>query len=104
MNIVETQKNVWKFPRNISFDIVSQYTEALENKKKDVFLIFDLRNTLNMHSSFVGFLIYTKYTVEKNGGNLTLLLSNTVEKILTILKVENYFYPHIIIVENKKTA
>ncbi len=56
-------------------------------------IIFDLTQTINMHSSFVGFLIHAKHHLILRGNILLLRISLTVEKILILLNIMEYFTP-----------
>ena len=103
MNIT-VENNRWTFPEEIRFESVSQYSqffEQLENRKN---LVFDLSHTEGIHSSFIGFLIYAKHTLQKEGTSLTLLLSSTSERILAMLNILNYFAPEIQRALTRKTA
>ena len=79
-------------------------TDDLKNIKTREVVTFDLTKTVNIHSSFIGFLIHAKHHINKNGGRLVLLLSLTVEKILIMLNIIEYFSPEIETSFNKKTA
>jgi predicted DNA-binding ArsR family transcriptional regulator len=95
---------VWIFPKSVSIEEVSEYVERLKNIKASEVVTFDLSKTVNIHSSFIGFLIHAKHHINKNGGRLVLLLSLTVEKILIMLDIIEYFSPEIDTSFNKKTA
>ena len=95
---------VWIFPKSVSIEEVSEYVERLKNIKASEVVTFDLSKTVNIHSSFIGFLIHAKHHINKNGGRLVLLLSLTVEKILIMLDIIEYFSPQIDTSFNKKTA
>lgn len=96
--------NTWEFPKNISIEQVSSYIEQLKYIKPDETVTFDLSKTVNIHSSFVGFLLHAKHSIGKNGGKLVLILSLTLEKILSMLNIINYFAPGITTVINQKSA
>jgi len=89
---------VWIFPKSVSIEEVSEYVERLKNIKASEVVTFDLSKTVNIHSSFIGFLIHAKHHINKNG------LSLTVEKILIMLDIIEYFSPQIDTSFNKKTA
>jgi anti-anti-sigma regulatory factor len=95
---------IWIFPKSINIEEVSEYVERLKNLKNGEIVTFDLSKTVNIHSSFIGFLIHAKHHIRKNGGRLILLLSLTVEKILIMLNIIEYFSPEIETSINKKTA
>ncbi len=94
----------WDFPKNISIEQVSSYVDQLKHIKPEVTVTFDLSKTINVHSSFIGFLLHAKHNIGRNGGKLVLILSLTLEKILIMLNIINYFSPEIITVINQKTA
>lgn len=93
--------SIWEFPRNINIEDVSEYVGHLKAMECDDILIFDLRNTVKIHSSFIGFLIHAKHHINKCGGKLVLHVSLTVEKILIMLNIFDYFSPEIIPVVKK---
>jgi anti-anti-sigma regulatory factor len=95
---------IWIFPKSINIEEVSEYVERLKNLKNGEIVTFDLSKTVNIHSSFIGFLIQAKHHIRKNGGRMILLLSLTVEKILIMLNIIEYFSPEIETSINKKTA
>ncbi len=104
MNIKTKDKNIWIFPEQIKFDEVSIYVDKFNNGNNEKDMIFDLRDTINIHSSFIGFLIQSKYYLEKKNGSLVLLLSYTTERILSMLNILDYFSPQILTIEKKKSA
>jgi anti-anti-sigma regulatory factor len=95
---------IWIFPKSVNIEEVSEYVESLKNIKSRDAVTFDLSKTVNIHSSFIGFLIHAKHHINKNGGRLVLLLSLTVEKVLIMLNIIEYFSPEIGTSFNKKTA
>ena len=96
--------NIWIFPKSVNIEEVSEYVERLKNIKTGEVVTFDLSKSVNIHSSFIGFLIHAKHHISKNGGRLVLFLSLTVEKILIMLNIIEYFSPEIETSINKKTA
>lgn len=54
----------WNFPKHIVFEDVSDLMKKFDAKKNNN-IIFNLSRTTRAHSSFIGFLIYAKSTVEK---------------------------------------
>ncbi len=97
-------KDVWVFPESISFDKAAEFVERLNENKDSMNLVFDLSSTINIHSSFIGFLIHAKHHLNRRGVNLTLILSLTVEKLLILLNIIEYFSPDVQVNINKKTA
>jgi hypothetical protein len=94
----------WNFPKSISMEQVSSYVDQLKYVKPVETVTFDLSKTVNVHSSFIGFLLHAKQNIERNGGKLELILSLTLEKILIMLNIIDYFTPGIITVINQKSA
>jgi hypothetical protein len=102
--IIMDDYRVWDFPKSISIEQVSCYVEQLKYVKPEETVTFDLGKTVNIHSSFIGFLLHAKQNIGRNGGKLVLVLSLTLEKILIMLNIIDYFSPEIITVINQKTA
>ncbi len=102
--LIMDDTKIWIFPKSVNIEEVSEYVEKLKNIKGGDVVTFDLSRTVNIHSSFIGFLIHAKHHINKNGGRLILLLSLTVEKILIMLNIIEYFSPEIETSFNKKTA
>jgi hypothetical protein len=86
----------WTFPKDVSIEKVSEYDEQIKQIKAGEIVSFDLRDTVKIHSSFIGFLIHAKHHINKNGGKLELLLSSSIEKILIMLNIMDLFSPDII--------
>ena len=95
---------IWKFSKSINPEEVSEYLDQLAVIAPGTSLMFDLSETVNIHSNFIGFLIHAKHHIEKAGGKLTIILSLTVEKILIMLNIREYFSPDIMTALNRKTA
>src|SRR3990172_9394311 len=93
--IIMDDCRLWEFPRNISIEKVSEYEDQLKEITRDDVITFDLRNTVRVHSSFIGFLIHAKHHIRKNGGNMVLFLSLTIEKILIMLNIIDHFSTEI---------
>ncbi len=103
VNIMD-DTNRWVFPKSISIEEVPDYLNAMKLIDARGSIVFDLTHTTSIHSSFIGFLIHSKHTIEGNGGKLILHLSMTVEKILVMLKINDYFSPDHEFKEKKKSA
>jgi anti-anti-sigma regulatory factor len=86
-----TPMNTWTFPRNIEYSDVPHYLRKFENLKITSAIAFDLSDTEEMHSSFIGFLICAKQALEKKGHPLVLHLSPSIEKILNMFQMLEYF-------------
>ena len=104
MKRIESENNRWVFPENISFESVAEYNQLFQSLQNPDDLVFDLSQTENMHSSYIGFLIHTKHTLNRSGASLRLILSFTAEKILTMLNVLEYFSADITGAAPRKTA
>lgn len=102
--LIMEDKKTWAFPKNISIEQVSSYVDQLKNINPGETVTFDLSKTVNIHSSFIGFLLHAKQNIGRNDGKLVLILSLTLEKILIMLNIINYFSPEIVTVINKKSA
>lgn len=96
--------STWIFPESITFDAVSEYAETFHSVCGNRNMVFDLSQTHNIHSSFIGFLIHARHTLHKEGGQLHLLLSYTVERLLVLLDLMEYFSPNIRIANRRKSA
>jgi anti-anti-sigma regulatory factor len=94
----------WTFPEDIKFEDVSSFSARFENDMRNKNIIFDLTGTTSMHSSFVGFLIHTKHHLRLNGNTLLLRISLTVEKLLILLNIMEYFTPDTETVFHRKSA
>jgi hypothetical protein len=94
----------WEFPKSINIEEVSEYIEKLKYIEQGETVTFDLSKTVNIHSSFIGFLLHAKHSIHKNEGKLVLILSLTVEKILIMLNIIDYFATEISAPLSKKTA
>ena len=89
--ITKTGDNTWKFPRFINFESASSYTQKFSTLMYNENVIFDLSETENVHSSFIGFLIDLKQRIDKSGGVLIIHPSQSLERILNIINLHDYF-------------
>jgi len=105
---IYNENTKWIFPEKINIEDIPELVEKFDLYNSQIIesdtIIFDLRKTLDVHSSFIGFLIHAKHTFVKKEKNLILHLSLTLERILTMLEIIEYFSPEIIISVNRKTA
>ncbi len=92
------------FPQRIHFEDVSNFVETFNSFKDYNGIIFDLSQTEEIHSSFVGFLINSKDFISKKNGSLILIVSYTTEKILKMLHLLPYFSNNINTKILRKTA
>ncbi|MCP4132984.1 MAG: hypothetical protein GY754_18610 [bacterium] len=104
MNARLKNQKEWIFPARIGFENVSLYTEKLQLQSRDNNIIFDLRETVDIHSSFIGFLIIAKNTINKHENDLLLILSYSAARILKMLNILDYFESEIVPLREKKSA
>lgn len=95
MNYKALEPKIWKFPENIGYENVPGYLNILNNRCFMNELVIDLSGTKILHSSFIGFLIYAKQTIEKNNGRLEIVLSKKSEKIFHMLNIYTFFSRNI---------
>ncbi len=88
---MELKDNTWRFPENIEFEEVTNYLRKFDKLSHNQTITFDLSETENIHSSFIGFLIHAKRRMETEKGNLILIISPSLEKIFTMLNLNNYW-------------
>ncbi len=79
------------FPKQIGFTDVAAYVEQFTLLDHSHPIVFDLRETVDIHSSFIGFLLHSKTVISRQKGNLILLLSYTLEKVLIMANLTDYF-------------
>ncbi len=94
----------WTFPETISLETVTLYIDRFEGEDLGADFTFDLTGTGSIHSSFIGFLIHVKHQTGKHGGRLRLVLSLSMERILVMLNVLDFFMPDVVTVPARKTA
>lgn len=82
---------IWRFPETIKLFEVPEYLQLFIKIRKHKEIVFDMRNTLDVNSSFIGFLIYCKENLRKQGGKYVFLMSPNVEKVFSMLKMNEYF-------------
>ena len=87
---MEIRENTWEFPDNVSFEEVPVFLMKFDKTAHDQTITFDLRKTVNIHSSFIGFLIHAKRKVEVENGELRLILSKSIEKTFSMLNLSEY--------------
>jgi anti-anti-sigma regulatory factor len=89
---MEENEKIWHFPDNIELE----FATALSQKVKDMKfnrneIIFDLSNITRAHSSFIGFLIHMKFSLENSGKKFILLTSPYLDTILEMLCLNEVF-------------
>lgn len=83
--------DVWRFPQEIEFWLVPEYLKKMEGSTFKDIIVFDLSETDNVHSSFIGFLIFVKQSTEKQGGKLVLKVSSALKRLFVMLNILEYF-------------
>ncbi|MFC1670062.1 hypothetical protein ACFL20_06675 [Spirochaetota bacterium] len=104
MNKKILKNHLWKFPEYIEFEKVSEYVEKFKDSDPSSKFTFDLSKTIDMHSSFLGFLINVKDLTEKKRGNLELIISYASGKILGMNNLLDFFPKKMTSMTNKKSA
>ena len=94
----------WKFSNSVKPEQVSECLEQLSLIGPGTTLKLDLSETTDIHSNFIGFLIHARNHMQKTGGKLTLIISFTIEKILIMLNIWDYFSPDISTALSRKSA
>ncbi|MBN1498033.1 MAG: STAS domain-containing protein [Spirochaetes bacterium] len=82
---------VWKFPAVIDICLVSLYMSVFDRLAHNERMVFDMNDIEDIHSSFIGFLVFCKERLGKNGGHLDLELSPYLQHTLTFLGMGEYF-------------
>ncbi len=80
----------WEFPEDIKFEEVPQFLKKFEKIPHDQVITFDLTKTMNIHSSFLGFLIHAKRKIEGNNGTFRLKASESIRKIFSMVNLSDY--------------
>ncbi len=83
-------ERTWTFPKEISLEEVPQYSRLLDKCEFNQFISFDLTNTVNVHSSFIGFLLHAKNHISSRGGDLYIYPSQAVTKIINLMQLKDY--------------
>ena len=94
----------WTFPKAIGLEEIPEYLDKFSRIDTSGLVVFDLSRTVSMHSSFVGFLIHAKHAMLGNGGRLILRVSSTIERILAMLNILEYFLPDCESPADRKSA
>ncbi len=85
---------LYSFPREINFESASGYLGRLHDVDFCGDYAFDLSSTVDVHSSFIGFLIDFKRTVEAKGGDFRIKLSPALDHLFFQLDLHDYFVPN----------
>lgn len=103
MQTVSIHEGEWTFPHQIKFEEVSHYLTHFEAYSREKHIIFDLRNTTTIHSSFIGFLLHVKKNIEEKNGKFELKLSYTAAKIFQMLNILEHLSP-VTVQDSRKSA
>jgi anti-anti-sigma regulatory factor len=82
---------VWKFPPVIDICQVSRYLSIFDRLGHKNRIVFDMNEIEDIHSSFIGFLVFCKERLGKSGGQLELELSPYLKQTLKCLGMGEYF-------------
>lgn len=82
---------VWKFPPVIDISHVSLYMSVFNRLVHSERIVFDMKDTEEIHSSFIGFLVFCKERLGNGGGELVIEPSSYLEQTLTFLGMGEYF-------------
>lgn len=82
---------VWKFPSVIDICHVSLYMSVFNRLVHNGRIVFDMKDTEDIHSSFIGFLVFCKERLGKGGGQLVLEPSPYLKQTFTFLGMGEYF-------------
>lgn len=89
---MEENEKIWHFPDNIELEYATSLTRKMKEMKLNYDeIIFDLSNLTRAHSSFIGFLIHAKFSLEKGGKKFVLLTSPYLDTILEMLCLNDVF-------------
>ncbi|MBN2159651.1 MAG: hypothetical protein JW807_09660 [Spirochaetes bacterium] len=81
----------WQFPEIIEFFDVPEYLETFEKVMSRKLIIFDMTDTLDAHSAFIGFLIHVKKQMEARGCRPVFKTSPYIKKTISMLGMNEYF-------------
>jgi anti-anti-sigma regulatory factor len=82
---------VWKFPPVVDICLVSRYMSVFERVVHANRIVFDMKEIEDIHSSFIGFLVFSKERLKKSGGQLVLEVSPYLKHTLKFLDMGEYF-------------
>jgi anti-anti-sigma regulatory factor len=82
---------VWKFPACVDICQVSRYLSLIEKLEHSTRVVFDMQDIEDIHSSFLGFLVFSKEKLVSRGGTLVLRMSPYMQKTVTRLGMSDYF-------------
>lgn len=82
---------IWKFPATVDISLVSRYLSVFNTMQNHHRIVFDMNDIEDIHSSFIGFLIFSKEKLKKSGGELVFHMSPYLSSMLTKLGMAEYF-------------
>ncbi|MBN2159883.1 MAG: hypothetical protein JW807_10840 [Spirochaetes bacterium] len=82
---------IWKFPANVDISLVSRYLSVFNTMQNHHRIVFDMNDIEDIHSSFIGFLIFSKEKLKKSGGEIIFQMSPYLRNMLTRLGMAEYF-------------
>ena len=88
-----SENSVWKFPKHIDFEKSTNYLYRTCDIDFSANVIFDLTETENVHSSFIGFMIELRTKFENRGGTLIVNLSPDLERLFSRMSIYEHFQP-----------
>ena len=83
--------NTISFPDVIEFESATNFSKELQNMDLEDEVVFDLTETTRIHSSFIGFLMHTKYMLEGSGKKLVLRTSPQIDRLFSMLNLTDFF-------------
>jgi hypothetical protein len=87
---------IWHFPQTIKFINISDYLKMLDDIHTMDFIILDMSNVEDAHSSFIGFLIYFKNINDKIGLRSIYKMSPYVKQTCTMLGVYDFLSNNVL--------
>ena len=90
----QESQSQWIFPKQIDFETASNYFNKMGRFDYSGELTFDLSNTEEVHSAFIGFLMDLKQRYDNHGGSFTLKLSSSLEHLLRQIELRDFFVPN----------
>ncbi len=84
------KSSVWKFPPVVDICQVSLYLSVFNRLSHTEQIVFDMKEIEEIHSSFIGFLVFCKERLGTDGGQLVLQLSPYLEQTLGFLGMGEY--------------
>jgi anti-anti-sigma regulatory factor len=81
----------WRFPSIIGLFAVPKYVHTLEESLEIDTVILDMSRTIDIHSAFIGFLIFAIEKLHTNNRDVVLRMSPYVTRTITMLGMNEYF-------------